>query len=216
MGRFNFNLLQKLLNENYQVAIETGTFQGHGTLEISKYFNNVFTIEINENLYKNACEKFKDNGKINCVLGNSSVKLIELAQNTIIKNSNVLFWLDAHWSGNNSVDWNKSRWKGYGIDTGYIEELCINGVITSKAQVPLEEEILNIYNNYKNECLIYIDDFDKIDFETLKGKKNVCFNGEDWSHIDLNELFKKIDDRIVEKINVNNKQFIMKLKSISI
>ena len=153
------------------------------------------------------------NKNITCLHGDSQKKILELSEELNKDNSSILFWLDAHWSGDNSVNWGKSKWKGYKFDTGYIGKVNENKIPTGEQQIPLEGEILNIYNNIKNECILYIDDFDKICPKTLKGLKNKCFIGEDWSHLDFNKLFKEINDRIIFK-EIKNDQCILKLKKI--
>lgn len=212
MGKFSYNKIKNLINDSYKIAIESGTFLGQGTTTLIKYFNKVYTIEIEDTLFNNAKESFKYNKNIICLHGDSKKVISELSLDTDIKNEKILFWLDAHWSGDNSVDWNNSKWGGYNINTGYIGEK-INGLIPGINQVPLEEEIYQIYNNFRNECVIYIDDFDKIDPKTLKGLKNKCFKGEDYSHLDFNKIFNYIDDRIIFK-EINNSQCILKFKSL--
>ena len=214
MGGFDYNKIKNLINNNYKIAIESGTFTGKGASELSKYFEKVYTIEIDENLFQNSKERLKNNKKITFLQGDSKEVILKLSDDINLKNSNIMFWLDAHWSGDDSVDWDKSIWTGYYRNTGYIGKK-INGLIPGINQVPLEQEIYQIYNNFTNECIIYIDDFDKIDPKTLKGLKNKCFIGEDYSHLDFNKIFNYIEDRIIFK-EINRSQCILKLKSISI
>ena len=176
MGGFSYDLIKDLISDKYRIAIESGTFKGNGTSEISKHFEKIYTIEIDKNLFNNARDRFKNNKNIICFHGDSKEVISKLLDDINIQNQNILFWLDAHWSGDNSVNWNKSKWKGYNINTGYIGEK-INGKIPGINQVPLEQEIYQIYNNCRNECIIYIDDFDKIDPKTLTGLKDKCFVG---------------------------------------
>lgn len=192
MGIFDFNLIKNFLTNDYKCAVETGTFLGEGVNELVKYFDNVYTIEINEDLYSKAVIKFKNNNKVKCINGDSSISLIELMDELNTKGK-ILFWLDAHWSGDSSVDWNNSIWKGYNINTSYR-----GSHIDSYSQVPLEEEILNIFYNFDNECIIYIDDFDKIDPQTGFGLKDKCFKGEDWTHINFKKILSNIQSRIID------------------
>lgn len=212
MGGFNYNNIKNLINNNYKIAIESGTFIGNGTIKLSKYFEKVYTIEIDENLFNKAIKKFANNKNIICLHGDSKQVFSKLFNDINIKNKNILFWLDAHWSGDNSVNWEKSKWKGYHINTGYVGKR-INGIVPAYNQVPLEEEIYQIYNNIRNECILYIDDFDKIDLKTLKGLKNKSFQGEDYSHLDFNKIFNYIDDRIIYK-EIKNSYCILKFKSL--
>ena len=77
----------------------------------------------------------------------------------------------------------------------------------------LKGEVSIIYQNIKNECVLYIDDFDKICPKTLKGLKNKCFVGEDWSHLDFNKIFQTIEDRLLYK-EIRGHQCILKFKKI--
>ena len=212
MGVFDYNKVKHLINDSYKIAIESGTLIGNGTIELSKYFNQVYTIEIDENLFNETKERFINNENIICLHGDSKIVLPKLVDDKKIKNENILFWLDAHWSGDSSVDWEKSFWTGYNIDTGYIGEM-INGIVPGPNQVPLEQEIYEIYHNCRKECVLYIDDFDKIDPKTLKGLKNKCFHGEDYSHLDFNIIFNYINDRIIYK-EIKDAYCILKFKSL--
>jgi len=64
MGIFDFNLIKKLLTDEYKNIVETGTFLGDGVDELVKYFENIYTIEISDDLYNKAVSKFKNNKKI--------------------------------------------------------------------------------------------------------------------------------------------------------
>ena len=213
MGGFSYNNIIDLIDDNYKIAIESGTFLGHGTSELYEHFEKVYTIEIDEPLFNITRERFRDNKNIICLHGDSKEVLPKLADDRDIRDNKIVFWLDAHWSGDDSVDWGRSKWKGYNINTGYIGEKK-EGVIPSINQIPLEQEIYEIYNNFRNECVIYIDDFYKIDPSTLKGLKNEAFIGEDYSHLDFNKIFNSINDRIIYKKLIDNNQCIIKFKSL--
>lgn len=212
MGIFNYDKIKHLVNEEYKIAIETGTFIGIGTELLSKYFEQVYTIEIDYILYNKCKNKFINNKNITCLHGDSKKMLPDLLDDKKIKNENILFWLDAHWSGDDTVDWKNSYWKGYSINTGYSGKK-VNGIISGYDQVPLEEEIYQIYENVRSECVIYIDDFNKIDPITLKGFKNKCFQGEDYSHLDFNIIFNYINDRVIFK-EITDKYCILKLRNL--
>jgi hypothetical protein len=173
MGIIQFDYLISLLDNKYKIAVETGTFKGDTTLLLSKYFERVYTIEIDNKLYNEVINRI-DNKNIKFYLGNSSDIISSISDELNLTDSKILFWLDAHWSGDDRVNWNDSLWKGYNTNTGYVDN-NIEDIPSSKNQVPLEEEIMNIYKYVKNECLLYIDDFDKIDKKTMKGLKNKCF-----------------------------------------
>ena len=213
MGGFDYNKIKDLINDNYKIAIESGTFRGKGTIQLSKHFKKVYTVEIDENLFNEAKKRFIKNKNIVCIHGDSKEVFPKLFKDINIKDRNILFWLDAHWSGDSSVDWKKSKWGGYKVNTGYVGEK-VSGIVPGPNQVPLGQEIRKIYDSVKSECVLYIDDFDKIDPKTLKGLKNKCFEGEDYSHLDFNDIFNYIDDRLIFK-EVANKYCILKFKALS-
>jgi len=211
-GPFSYDTIIPIINNNYKIAIESGTFKGEGTMILSTHFDTVYTIEIDQALFHKAVDKFKNDKNINCLLGDSKEVISTLSQDPTIKNENIVFWLDAHWSGDSSVDWKHSQWKGPDVNTGYVGQKE-NGVVPGINQVPLEQEIYQIYTHFTNECVIYIDDFDKVDPITLKGYKNKCFVGEDYSHLDFNRIFNHIQDRITYKL-ITADQCVLKFKQI--
>ena len=69
---------------------------------------------------------------------------------------------------------------------------------------------MHIYNNFNNECLICIDDWDKID-ENGMGKKDDQFMGEDWSNINFNVIKEKIKDRLAgDPFMINSDKMVLK------
>lgn len=211
MGTFDINKVKKYLDENYNTAVETGTFLGESAEILSNHFTNLYTIEIDKDIFNVIQAKFKNNKKIKVYFGNSVRVLDSILP--LIKNEKVVYYLDAHFSGNNKTNWNESLWKGYGVNTGYINQYLSN-TPTSKEQVPLQQEIMKIHKHHKNECILYIDDFDKIDPRTLLGTKDLKFKGEDWSCVNFNIIFNNISDRMILKEIINNEILIIKLKSV--
>nr|QPI16690.1 MAG: hypothetical protein NIOZUU159_00184 [Virus NIOZ-UU159] len=104
MGGFSYNIIEKIIDNTYNTAIETGTFKGDGTQILSKIFKKVYTIEINDLLYNTAVNKFSNTKNIKCLKGDSKRVLLEISSQPNLKNENILFWLDAHWSGDSSVN----------------------------------------------------------------------------------------------------------------
>jgi hypothetical protein len=78
------------------VAIETGTYLGDGAMLLSEYFIEVFTIEREVTLAKNAIKRFSEIKKVHVLTGSSREVLSDVIPNRDIP---VLFWLDAHFSG---------------------------------------------------------------------------------------------------------------------
>ena len=215
----NWGEILPYIGEDYTTAVETGTYLGDTTKFLMRHFNKIHTIELDEGLFKVAERRFKNNKNVVCHLGDSS-KILDGGLinelNLSTEDKKVFFFLDAHWSGDDNVDWENSEWKGgwsyaRGRNTAHRgDDLIPNAV----EQVPLEEEIMHIYNNFKNECLICVDDWDKIGRDGV-GKINEKFIGEDWSNINFNLIKKQIKDRLMEKpFEIGNNKLLIKLKKI--
>ncbi len=131
MPSINYNFINELTkNEliSFKTFVESGTYQGDTIFEMEKYFNQLHTIEINEKFYNNVKNKYYGN-KINFYLGASEYRLAEICN---LLKDNTIFFLDGHWSAN---------------DTGRGEKDC-----------PLVEE-LNIINElFKFDGIIIVDD----------------------------------------------------------
>jgi len=76
--------------------VETGTFLGDSLADARKIFTSCYSIEIAEEYYLKAKERFGKAEGIHLLLGSSSEKLKEIDYS---KTSAALFWLDAHYSG---------------------------------------------------------------------------------------------------------------------
>jgi len=113
----------------YECFIESGSYMGSTIDNIKSNFNEINTIELNENLHKFCKEKFKNDYNINCIQGNSIIELENILKGN---NKNIIFFLDAHYSGSET-----SR---------------------SEKDVPLLEELKVINKYFKNKGIIIIDD----------------------------------------------------------
>ena len=131
---------------NLKVFIETGTYLGSMVNATKKTFRKIYTIELDEKLYKRAKNKFKGEKGIKVLFGDSSIVLPKVSKNIT---KPCLFWLDAHYSKGITTKGNK--------ETSIIDELTV---------------ILN--HEVKNHLLL-IDDADKFngenDYPTLKELK---------------------------------------------
>lgn len=96
------------------VFIETGTYHGDMVKSVRKDFHEIYSIELGETLFINACTKFSDFSHIHIIRGDSSRVLPELISPMKTK---CLFWLDAHYSKGNTA-------KG-SLDCPIIQELEI-------------------------------------------------------------------------------------------
>lgn len=195
MGKFSYELLQKVIEPmdlaRYSTIVETGTLFGEGTELMSRNFQTVHTIEIQDALFEKAQKKFQSNPAIHCHNGDSVDVLAKLAPSLV---EPTVFFLDAHWSGDASVDWVHSEWKGYTIDTGYRG----TNPMDPQNQNPLLEEINILMNAISGEFILYIDDADKFD-ASGNGLRNRCFLGEDWTHLSLEKIEDVLSERLLKK-----------------
>ncbi len=109
------------------VFVEGGTYRGHTAKSMSETFKNVYTIEKSEKMYESSKTYLSDIPNITLLKGDTREHLPAILD----ENDNILFWLDAHWSGGNT----------YGE-----EDEC-----------PLLEELKIIFTREKN-YIILIDD----------------------------------------------------------
>jgi hypothetical protein len=99
MGVINFSIPESLVlnlvkNNNVKNFVETGTYKGNSSFWAAIHFDNVFTIELNKELYEETSSRKDAPKNITFLQGNSKVVLPELV-NTLDGQS--IFWLDGHW-----------------------------------------------------------------------------------------------------------------------
>jgi len=75
--------------------VEGGTFTGGTAKSMSNKFKKVYTIEKSEIMYEKAKDNLKDISNVTMLKGDTREHLKNIMEN----NDNILFWLDAHWSG---------------------------------------------------------------------------------------------------------------------
>ena len=126
----------------YNCFIETGTYLGETIFSLESYFSKLYTVEFSEKYYNNTKNKYSGN-KISFILGDSAIVFESLLSNITDK---CIFFLDGHWSGD---------------DTGRSNKDC-----------PLEEEITNINNLFLNDAIIIIDDVRLFGLDKSSGKLN--------------------------------------------
>jgi hypothetical protein len=92
---------QKLIREiqkeyGYKILIETGTYLGYMVSAQKKNFEKIYSIELSDELYLRAINKFEKFKHIKIIHGDSGEKLAEVMKE--IKEP-AIFWLDGHYSG---------------------------------------------------------------------------------------------------------------------
>jgi hypothetical protein len=140
------------------IFIETGTYMGDTVNEVKDSFEKVYSIELSDIYSDRAIQRFKNNNNVNILKGDSSELLTQICKSL---DKPCFFWLDGHWSGGNTA-------KGI-------------------KDVPLLDELNEIVNNCKMECVIAIDDV------RLFGT-NI---NEDWSDITTENVLKIVNERLI-------------------
>jgi len=81
-----------------EVFVETGTYHGDGIrAALDAGFQTVYSIELNEELYKRAVEEFRDDPRVHLVHGDSALELGSIV--ATLEGAEATLWLDAHASG---------------------------------------------------------------------------------------------------------------------
>lgn len=123
----NKDLFKKYINT---ILIETGSYRGDGIkAALDAGFSHVFSIELSPELHYLCEDRFYGNRNVTLILGDSAVELDKLL--TWI-NRPTTFWLDGHYSGDDTA-------KG---DTEY----------------PLMKELDAIKNHRRDDFIIMVDD----------------------------------------------------------
>jgi len=97
--------------ENIKVFVETGTYVGKTAMWAKHIFNIIYTIEKSDKYFNQVKPLFEDSNIV-CIHGDSSIEL----KNILFEiDETAIFWLDAHWSGDDT--------SGYDYECPVIEEL---------------------------------------------------------------------------------------------
>jgi hypothetical protein len=176
------------------IAIETGTCRGHGTRALATRFARVITIELSEELHRLARERWAgpEMSHVEFRHGNSARLLPSVLQD-VDADTPVFIFLDAHWSGDRSVDWERSTWKGYGIDTAH---LGTGALPSGQEQCPLESELRAIMAHCQGPAILLIDDLKNLPPEG-PGLRDHEFAGENWSHLSRGLLRSILEPRLL-------------------
>ena len=82
------------------ILVETGTYRGDTINGCKRSFDTIYSVELGDELYKKAMERFAGDANIHLFLGDSAAFLKQLVPKIIEK---VVYWLDAHYSGGVTV-----------------------------------------------------------------------------------------------------------------
>jgi hypothetical protein len=91
---------QYMKNPSLEVFIETGTYKGDMIYGALRRFKDIYSIELNENLYRRARKRFSGYPNVHILKGQSSEVLPKILKKISYPS---LFWLDAHWSGGSTT-----------------------------------------------------------------------------------------------------------------
>lgn len=116
-------------DNNINILIETGTYLGDMVFANLNNFKKIYSIELDEKLFKRAKRRFEKNNHVTIFHGDSVHVLKKLTKDVETKS---LFWLDAHYSGGITA-------KGSG-------------------NTPIEKELRVIFNNWRHGSIVLIDD----------------------------------------------------------
>lgn len=199
MGMYEHDFVGPILERTpgeFRHAIETGTCLGYSTRRLSKIFQIVDTIELSPALSSRTKSEMLREGYENVLfhVGDSAEILRRIIPS--LRKDACLFYLDAHWSGDASVDWARSDWKGYGVPTAHLGDAIRP---TTEEQVPLLYELRAIADTFRGTAVVSIDDFALFGPDG-RGLRDRGFLGNDWSGLSIDKLKEACGDRILEWI----------------
>lgn len=192
--------------------MESGTCRGNGARGLAKKFARVVTIELSEQLHREASLRLGEEGlrNIEFVLGSSPEALARILPG-LPAGEAVFFFLDAHWSGDQSVDWSRAGWKGYGIDTAHLG--AAGALPSAYQQCPLAEELRAIMKHSTGPAYVLVDDMKNLPLAG-QGLKDHTFAGEDWSHLNREMLLEIVRPRLEAMHALSNpEQWLLVLKA---
>ncbi len=79
-----------------RILVETGTYYGDMVAAMIDHFDHIYSIELSEELYRQAMKRFAGHGQVHLLCGNSGRELRGIVEKL---DRPALFWLDAHYSG---------------------------------------------------------------------------------------------------------------------
>jgi len=102
LNKYSEVLSEYIENINdYSTMVETGTSWGGTIQSVNPYFKKIWTVEIAPNLYSMAKRITDSLEHVTHVLGDSLIETPKYLK-SLSKDEKVFFWLDAHYSGNDT------------------------------------------------------------------------------------------------------------------
>tara|TARA_R100001015_G_C4630990_1_gene193119 strand:- start:2624 stop:3229 length:606 start_codon:yes stop_codon:yes gene_type:complete len=89
-------IAKKQAESGYRTLVESGTFMGDMIDAQMKNFDKIYSIELSDELFQKAVEKYRGNEKVHLLNGDSGKVLRDLIPNL---KEPAIFWLDGHYSG---------------------------------------------------------------------------------------------------------------------
>lgn len=124
-----FTLMIYAMKYKTNIFVETGTYNGDTLDSLRNSFNKLYSIELDDDLCKRANRYFRNSKKIKIYHGDSARVLPALLPKI---NGRVLFWLDAHYSG--------------------------EGTAKGDRDTPIMRELSGIHKYIKSKPVILVDD----------------------------------------------------------
>jgi hypothetical protein len=84
------------LSYGLNTFVETGTYLGDTIWSLKDLFEQIYSVELSEELYRRAKKRFSGYSNIHLLQGDSSEKLFDVVRQL---RTPALFWLDGHYSG---------------------------------------------------------------------------------------------------------------------
>lgn len=138
-GSLEQSLLQQLIkNFDTTIFVETGTYNGNTTAKAAPFFKTIHTVELYPPLAKQAKQRFANQRNITVHQGSSPEVFAKLLP-TLKDQGRILFFLDAHYSG-----------QGTAMDK--------EGPTEANGITAIRKEIAGIKQSGITDCVILIDD----------------------------------------------------------
>lgn len=99
LGKQRF-VIDYIKKNSPEVFIETGTYKGRMVYAVMPHVKEIYSIELDDNLFQNARKRFRGYNNVHILHGQSGDILPKVMKNI---NNRCLFWLDAHFSGGSTT-----------------------------------------------------------------------------------------------------------------